>query len=236
MIRAAFLLFLAVPLHARPRLPRPGADELVLKALAGPSTSYAAVERVQVFLPGKKPKAMTIDRAFLPGGKLRLEHLAGRRKTAGPVELRLENEAPEKGLARLRSFYELTVSTGGVVAKRKTWKIELRAKKDGALRRALWVDRDSGVLMKRETYREGGELARRERLVKLALPGAVDPGAFATLVARKAWSPEGFFPAESSGAARTFTNGLESYRVEGGRVSGDIAEDDAARVLETAGK
>jgi hypothetical protein len=232
MIRLALLLLLAAPLHAKPRAPRPEADALLLKALAGPATSYTAVERVQVFLPGKKPKAMTIAVSALPGGKVRLASSAGRRKAPGPVELRLEDEPAAKGLARLRSLYELSVSTGGAVAKRKTWKVELRLKSNGSLRRIVWVDRDSGLLMKRETYRADGSLARRERLSKLALPAAVDPALLSGAAARKPWAPAGFFPA----AGGAFTNGLESYKVEGGRVTGDLAEDDAARVLESAGR
>lgn len=232
MIRLALLLLLAAPLHAKPRAPRPGPDELLLKALAGPATSYTAVERVQVFRPGKKPKAMTIEVSALPGGKFRLASAPGRRKKPGPVELRLEDEPAAKGLARLRSLYELSVTTGGVVAKRKTWKVELRLKSTGLLRRALWVDRESGLLMKRETYRTDGSLARRERLSKLALPAAVEPAPLSGAAARKPWAPAGFFPA----AGGSFTNGLESYAIKDGRVSGDLAEDDAARVLESAGR
>ena len=228
MIKLALALLLASPLHAKPRVPLPGADELVLKALSRPATSYAAVERVQVFLTGKKPKAMTVNVSALPGGKVRRE-LAGRKKKAGPVELRSEDEAAVKGLTRLRSLYELAVSTGGVVAKRKTWKLELRLKSNGVLRRALWVSRDEGLLMKRETYRDDGSLARRERLTKLELPAAVDPASFAGAAPRKPWTPDGFvFTGEKDGA-RVYSNGLESFSVKDGRASGDIAEDDAAR-------
>ncbi len=233
MIKPALvLLLLAAPLHAKPRAPRPGADELLLKALAGPATSYTAVERIQVFLPGKKPKAMTVAVSGLPGGKVRRATAAGRRKSPGLVELRLEDEPAAKGLSRLHSLYELSVSTGGVVAKRKTWKVELRLKPDNRLRRVLWIDRESGLLMKRETYRTDGSLARRERLSKLTLPAVVDPAALAGAAARKPWAPAGFFPA----AGGAFTNGLESYTVKDGRVTGDLAEDDAARVLEPAGR
>ncbi|MBI5246803.1 MAG: hypothetical protein HY923_06445 [Elusimicrobia bacterium] len=228
MIKLALVLLLAAPLHAKPRAPLPGADELILKMLTGPETSYVAVERVQVFAPGKKPKAMTVNIKAAPGGKIRRE-TAGRKKKPGPIELYVEDEPAGKRLARLRSLYELTVSTGGVVAKRKTWKLELRLKTSVVLRRALWVSRDEGLLMKRETYRDDGTLARRERLTKLELPAAVDAALFAGVAPKKPWTPSGVVLAGEKDGTRTYTNGLESYTVKDGRVSGDLAEDDAAR-------
>ncbi|MDP3544122.1 MAG: hypothetical protein Q8T11_16770 [Elusimicrobiota bacterium] len=234
---AVLLVLAALPLQAKPRTARPGADALILKALAGPATGYAAVERVQVFLPGKKPKALKVNVTALPSGRVRREVLPLRKKAASLVEVR-DPERPEAGLARLRSVYAISVSTGGVVAKRKTWKLELRLK-SGVLRRAWWVDRDSGLLMKRETYRDDGTLRRRERIVKLELP-APAPASFKLAPVAGPWSPEGFAFAGGGGGTRRFTNGLESYEVAeaGGKlvVTGDLAEDDAARVLEAHGK
>ena len=167
------LALTAIPLQAKPRAPLPDADAIVLKALAGPSTGYAAVERVQVFFPGKKPKALKARVEALPGGRVRRVVQSAKKGGSPMIQLRTgrDYEAPEKGLARLRGIYTLALSTGGVVAKRKTWKIELRLR-SGVLRRVMWVDRDSGLLMKRETYRDDGALRRRERIVKLELPAA----------------------------------------------------------------
>jgi hypothetical protein len=234
---AVLLALAAVPLQAKPRAPRPGADELLLKSLAGPSTGYAAVERVQVFRAGKKPKALKVEVTGLPG--LTRRAVLPPKKKAAPLVQLSRREKPEAALARLRSLYDLSVSTGGAVAKRKTWKVELRLR-NGALRRALWVDRDSGLLMKRETYRDDGSLARRERLVKLELPAPVDPASFGPVPAAGPWSPDGFVLAGESGGTSRYSNGLESYAVSraGGKlaVTGDLAEDDAARVLESAAK
>lgn len=234
---AVALVLAAVPLQAKPRALKPSADELILKMLAGPATSYVAVERVQVLLPGKKPKALKVNITAI-SERVRREVLPSRKKAASLVEIKVREKAGA-GLARLRSIYEIAVSTGGVVAKRKTWKIALRLK-SGTLRRALWVDRDSGLLMKRETYRDDGSLARRERLVKLDLPAAVDPATFASGPAVGPWVPDGFvFTGQSDGALH-FSNGLEAYAVSpAGKtfaVSGDLAEDDAARVLEPVDK
>ena len=231
---AVLLALIAVPLQAKPRAQKPGADALLLRALAGPATSYAAVERLQVFQAGKKPKALKVEVTSIPG-RVRRVVVPGKKKAAPLVEVR-ERERPEAGLSRLKTLYEIEVSTGGVVAKRKTWKLELRLK-SGTLRRALWVDRDSGLLMKRETYRDDGTLRRRERIVKLELPAPVQ-AVLREAPAAGPWTPDGFSFAGESGGARRYSNGLESFevRVVNGKpvVSGDLAEDDAARVLETA--
>lgn len=232
---AVLLVLAALPLQAKPRAARPGADALILKALAGPATGYAAMERVQVFLPGKKPKALKVNVTAQPWGQVRREVLPPKKKMSSLIEVR-DPEKPEAGLARLRALYEISVSTGGVVAKRKTWKLELRLK-SGVLRRAFWVDRDSGLLMKRETYRDDGTLRRRERIVKLELPAPVQ-ASFKIAPVSGPWTPEGFAFAGESGGTRRYTNGLETYEVSkaGGKllVTGDLAEDDAARVLESA--
>ena len=235
---AVLLVLSAVPLQAKPRAPRPGADELLLKTLAGPATSYAAVERVQVFMSGQKPKALKVRITALPGGRIRREVLPPRKKATPVVSIR-DSEAAEMGLTRLRAIYDLTVSTGGAVAKRKTWTVELR-RKNGMLRRTLWVDRDSGLLMKRETYRDDGTLARRERIVTLELPATVDPASMRATLPAGPWMPDGFLFTGESGGTRRYSNGLENYeiRLVGGKsvVSGDLAEDDAARILESVSK
>ncbi len=237
---AVILALCAMPSHAKPRAPRPGADALLLRMLSGPATSYAAVERVQIFSQGQKPKALKVNVTALRDGRVRREVLPPphKKKILPLVQFRGAQRA-EAGLARLRALYEVSVATGGVVAKRKTWKLELRLK-SGVLRRALWVDRDSGLLMKRETYRDDGSLRRRERLIKLELPAAVDASAFGVAPPPGTWAPDGFVFAGEIGGARRWSNGLESYelRTVGGKtvVSGDLAEDDAARVLEGAAK
>ena len=232
---ALLCLLGAAPLQAKPRAARPEADALLLRALSGPSTGYAAVERVQVFLAGRKPKALKVNVTAV-SGRVRREVLPSKRTGAPLVQVR-ELEAPAAGLARLRGIYDLSVSTGGAVAKRKTWRIDLRLK-SGHLRRSLWVDRDSGLLMKRETYRDDGTLARRERIVKLALPSAVDLAALKTAQASGLWAPDGYVFTGEAGGTRRWSNGLESYelRVVAGKtvVSGDLAEDDSARILESA--
>src|SRR4051812_39981061 len=97
----AALALSAATSQARPRAPLPGADALVLKALAGPATGYAAVERVQVFLPGKKAKALKANVTGAPG-LTRREILPPRKKAAPLIQVEAR-EKPEAGLARLRA-------------------------------------------------------------------------------------------------------------------------------------
>lgn len=227
---AVLLALAAVPCAARPRAPRPEADALLLRMLAGPATGYLAVERVQVFLPGRKPKALKAEVSALPGGRVR-RAVQPSRKKAAPLVWVEDPERPDAALARLKDLYSFSVSTGGVVAKRKTWKVDLRLK-SGLLRRTLWVDRGSGLLLKRETYRDDGSLRRRERVVKLDLPAAVPP--FAEVPPPGGWLPAGFVLSKEAEGVRSYTNGLESFsitRLSGGKtvVSGDLSEDDAAR-------
>src|SRR4051794_1697165 len=98
---AALLVLAAVPLHAKPRAPRPAADELILKMLTGPATSWMGVERVQVFLEGKKPKALKVEVSGLPGGRVRRAVFPPKKKAAPLVQVRVAEPAAA-GLSRLK--------------------------------------------------------------------------------------------------------------------------------------
>jgi|CXWL01.1.fsa_nt_gi outer membrane lipoprotein-sorting protein len=256
----------AVPLQAAPRAVKPGADELILKAL-GSTASYSAVERVQVFRAGAKPKASKALLSVFAGGKTRREVMVGRKKAPGMIHVRdgreisiywpskkklwrgpSAEETPEAALARLHSVYELSVYSGGRVAKRLTWRVNMRAP-GGALRRSLWVDRETGLALKREIYRADESLARRERIVKLELGAEVSPAALRleTPAGTEAavfnaapffprWSPDGFIPTDSGPSAMSFSDGADTYTIERSpdgkpTIKGDLAEDDAAKVL-----
>lgn len=261
------LLLAAVPLQAAPRTPKPGADELILRAL-GASASYSAVERVQVFRAGAKPKALKALLSVLPGGKTRREVMIGRKKAPAMIHVRdgreiviywpskkklwrgpSPEEAPAAALARLHSVYELSVYSGGRVAKRLTWRVNMRTA-SGALRRSLWVDRETGLALKREIYRADESLARRERIVKLEMgveispallrletPSATEAVAFNAPPFYPRWAPDGFIPTDSSPTSMSFSDGADTYTIErpsaGGKpvIKGDLTEDDAAKVL-----
>jgi len=239
-MRAELLLLLAlsaVPAAARSRAPRalPAAEELILKAFSPPQASYRARERVQVFAEGRKPRGRTFLRTAASDGRMRLETLPGPKSAKAsvvfirgggtaslswPARKRFwtgpsSAETSQEMLERLKAFYSLSVSTGGRVAKRATWRVDLRLP-GGRLRRSLWVDRLGGLLLKRETYRNDGSLIRRERVMKietslqtsesdfsLKVPeGSVSTDWSAPLTASSAsssplvpgWIPDGFLP------------------------------------------
>lgn len=246
-------LLLAVPAASR-ELPEAGA--LLVAALSSPATGYAAQGRIQSFAPGRKPKALSMTIYFLPDGRLRREVRAGPRKA--PEQIYVEDgerrelywpklamawkgtvthESAELRAERLRSLYAISVSTGGRVVKRAAWRLDLRAP-DGVLRRAYWLDRADGLLLKCEEYRPDGSLIRRERLTSLSaanpepslfrldLPpgtpvaaltaprGAAEPGAI-----YPRWIPDGFLALEArvdgAGEARTYAvvygDGVETF-------------------------
>lgn len=238
------LALLAAPASARPRAVRtlPEAGELIVKALAGPSVGYMGLERVQVFRPGAKPKGVTVEVSARPG-LLRRETRMGKRKTSGLVSVRdgktvtlswpaqkrqwsgLElQETPEAGLARLRALYQMSVSTGGHVAKLATWRVDLTAP-GRRLRRSLWVARDSGLLLKTEDYRPDGTLARRRRFTKLTLPAKPEDSLFrseppagarpaaAFMPSFPRWVPDGFMLVESTATRVRYSDGAASVAV-----------------------
>lgn len=241
------LIVLATPAAAR-NLPAP--DGLILKALAGPATGYSGLERVQMFRPGAKPKGVTVAVSALPGGRMRRETKLGRKKTAGlicvrdgrtvslswPAQKRLWSgpehvETPEAGLARLRALYEMSVSTGGRVAKRATWRVNLAAP-GGKIRRSLWVARDGGLLLKSESYRPDGALARRQRFTKLTLPAEPDAALFrleppagvrpaaAFAPGFPRWAPDGFMLVEAGAARVRYSDGAANVVIAQAGLSG----------------
>ncbi|MFI5362222.1 MAG: hypothetical protein ACHQ49_09655 [Elusimicrobiota bacterium] len=250
----AFLL-LAAPATAL-ELPDPAA--LLVAAFTAPAKGYTAHGRIQSFAPGRKPKALGMTVYYLPDGRLRREVRA--HAGAEPEQVFIDDGTrqrlywPKLGTlwtgrsadddaasraARLRALYAVSVSTGGRVAGRATWRLNLTAP-DGGLRRALWVARDGGLLLKCEEYRLDGTLLRRERLTalvelnpdpalfRLEVPpgtpeapmtaprGAAEPGAVSPR-----WIPDGFLALESrvekSGGGRVsavgYGDGVETFTI-----------------------
>jgi hypothetical protein len=255
---AAAILLAALPAAARTRAPKniPDADQALAKIAAFPSQPCLAHGRIQFFREGKKPKGIGTTVYTRPDGFLRREILEkgphepaamvitddGREQTLSIAKLgrvwagAIPRESESEALARLKSIYDISVSTGGHVAKKKTWRIDFRAP-GGALRRSFWVDRESGLLLKTEEYRYDGTLARRERIVKLEMPaenpplgtsGAdrapnaqplipADPPVPGTSTRFPRWMPLGFLPlearAESGGARIAYGDGASRYSV-----------------------
>ncbi|HXS99961.1 MAG TPA: hypothetical protein VN915_04760 [Elusimicrobiota bacterium] len=227
----ATIASLSAPAAARER---PDAAELLVAALSSPATGYEAQGRIQSFAPGRKPRALGMTVYFLPDGRLRREVRASPRKPAEQVYIEdggrrelywpalatawkgtVTHESAADRAARLLALYSVSVSTGGRVVKRATWRLDLRGP-DGVLRRAYWVDRAEGLLLKCEEYRPDGSLLRRERLTALGA-ARPDQGLFrldlppdtpvASLTAPRGaavpgagfprWIPDGFLALES---------------------------------------
>ncbi len=248
LIIVAGVLFAASASALGAATERPDADALLLAALSAPTSGYVARGRIQSFSPGRKPKALGMIVYCLPNGRLRREvrtrpRFAPEQIYVGDGSQRslywpklgtlwgavMADEPAAEAAARLRSLYEVSVATGGRVAKHETWRLDLRAP-DGRLRRALWVDRASGLVLKSEDYRLDGALLRRERLTALAEENP-DPGFFrlepppGTRAARMTaprgpndpdavfplWIPDGFLALASSvegaGLSRTLAIG-----------------------------
>ena len=187
------LSLLAGPAAAA-RLPRPEPAALLDAALAEPATAYTARVRVQFFDERGKSQAQTREVVWAGPGRERVDSYA-KRKTPSMTRVRDGGEEtvvmpalkrawrgpraePDPGVARrhrdrLHALYDLSVSTGGQVAKRPTWRLELRSKADGKVRRVLWVDRATSFPLKREDYRLDGTLRLRERTLRWQ-PGAAE--------------------------------------------------------------
>jgi hypothetical protein len=267
-----------LPAAAARRAPRPSAGALILKAFAAPGAPLRGRERVQFFPPGGKPRGMTALVTVLADGSSRREWPALKRvkhplvlvRTAGRAELwwpkkgelisgPASAETPEAALARLKSFYSLAVSTGGHVAKRRTWRVDLLGR-DGRLRRSLWVGRKTGLLLKTEDYRADGTLMRRRRYLKLEFPARADAadlrlqvpdgarrlswseperGGAVTGARAPRWLPDGFLPVSVSrdggAVVALYSDGAATVAVTEPRgraatASGDLPDDELARV------
>jgi outer membrane lipoprotein-sorting protein len=248
---AAFLC--SPPAAARGREAPPDADAVLLSALSAPATGYAATGRIQSFAPEAKPKALGLREYYLPDGRFRREILRGPGKPAELVYVSdgsrrslywpklatmwtgtPPKESPEQSAARLKSLYEVSITTGGRVAKHATWRLNFTAP-GGRLRRALWADRSTGMMLKCEEYRLDGTLARRERFTTIE-PASPDPGLFrlepppgtpeAALTAPRGagegaryprWIPDGFLAlalrTEDRSAVVEYGDGVASFTI-----------------------
>lgn len=238
-------LCLALPAAASRRAP-PAPEELLARALAAPAAPCAARLRVQAFSPSGQAKAQSRFVQYGGAGRRRVEGFA---RKAGPLSLLIVEDGsrrltawpkarrawlgplPAGGAAaeaaRLSSLYDLSVSTGGRVAGKAAWRLDLRSKADGRLRRSLWIEKNGGLTLRREDYRPDGGLLRRERVSRVLPPGfAADafaakppdgtPAESSTApfsgapaaVPLPRWLPDGFVPLDASGATASFTDGL----------------------------
>ena len=79
----------------------------------------------------------------------------------------------------LAANYEVTLSTGGRVARRAVWLLELRSRSDHSLRRRLWADKKRGLVLRSESYLPDGTLISGMRFKRVAFSKPPDPALFA---------------------------------------------------------
>lgn len=235
MTRSSLLLtlLLAAPAFAARKAEVPPPADLLALALH-PTASYRGRGRVQLFPAAGKPRSQHIRVEAAPGGRYHKAFAPSLKKAAALVQcsdgktvslLHVRSGTHWKGPApddaaehsrRLSELYELAASTGSPVARRSTWRLDFRDRA-GVLRRAWWLDRRTGAVLRREQFRADGSLERRERLSRFE-EAALEDSVFAPPSAparpwaepgAPRWRPEGFVPLESrrDGARRVLGYG-----------------------------
>ena len=74
-----------------------------------------------------------------------------------------------KGLQRVASKYDVSIVRGERLLDRPCTRLEITREADGQLAERLWVDRNSGLLLRRETYQGHDKLLRMVAYLKLDL-------------------------------------------------------------------
>ena len=222
--------FLAVPAGAAPRRAPPAAAELYRASIATSSRTYAFLVRVQSFDRAGKAKAQYWRLRSGPHGT-RIE--AAAKRDAAPAMLEAINPEkrmqawPQAGRAWIGpavaadvsvelAMYDLAVSTGGRVAKQATWRLDMRSKADGRLRRSWWIGKKFLRALRREDYRRDASILRRERVIRIEeiRSGKADflaeiPDGAAPSSRPAIWTPVGFVPLEIyAGASLVYGDGL----------------------------
>lgn len=97
--------------------------------------------------------------------------------SGGPADPLFKRFGPEEEFEQLAENYAAAVVSGGRVAGRSCWKLELRSRADNALARRLWVDRATRLVLRCESFRPDGSLIEAMRFTRLGL-GPQDAASF----------------------------------------------------------
>jgi hypothetical protein len=188
----AFSLAAAL-LAALPAAAETGARALLTRALTPPAAAYALEYKILVY---PKPKAsgakvrpvsqVRTARWSPPAERLLRMHRrrgaqavffetesAGVRTAAWPEKsaywrFRVRAPSPSERAALLLSRFEISAGPGGRQASRPAERLDMR-EKGGRLRASWWIDRETGLVLRRDDYRPDGSLQRRERALSLTL-------------------------------------------------------------------
>ncbi|HVM13908.1 MAG TPA: sigma-E factor regulatory protein RseB domain-containing protein [Egibacteraceae bacterium] len=85
----------------------------------------------------------------------------------------VNHDDAEKAVAALEEKYEVAVTGEDRLLDRPSTRLEVRQRADGSLRERLWVDEDTGLLLRRESFEGAGRRLRLIAYLSLDLrPGA----------------------------------------------------------------
>ncbi len=236
--------FLTAPAGAAPRRAPPVATELFGAAIATSSRTTVELVRVQSFDHSGKAKAQYWQRSMGPEG-VRIEAAAKRHAPLALLEVINSKKRmqawPQAGRAWIGpavvtkedvelTMYDLSVSTGGRVAGQATWRLDMRSKADGRVRRSWWIGKKGPRILRREDYRRNGTILRRERVIKTeqtqlgkAAFLAEVPGGLAVSTRPTIWTPIGYVPLERSWeTSQIYGDGLRQIVLSATRV--DVAK------------
>ncbi|MBI5209074.1 MAG: hypothetical protein HY927_03780 [Elusimicrobia bacterium] len=184
------MLLLGAPGWAARTAALPDPVETLARGLAGPSVSYDGTVSVRGAKGRSKkmrvrcaPPACRREIVDSKGAALLVVVTDGARewvfdKRLNKVWQGAGPGSPEEGKA-YAAHYRIAVSTGGRVAGRPSWRVELSPKSGVALRRRLWIDREQGLILRDESYLPDGTTVSKSRYSRVAYGVSHDAGLFA---------------------------------------------------------
>ena len=201
--RILILCVCAFPGSAAARSARlPEAMEVLRQSLEPPKAAYSA-ELTLLRPEGEagRSRSQRVRLIFSPPGLYRRELLGpsrevrqvivedgrsewiydqARRKVwqGEPADPLFKRFGPDEEFDRIGANYDISIATGAPVAGRATWLLELRGRSGAALARRFWVDRQSVIVLRGETFRQDGTWAGSAVCDRLQLGAAPDPELF----------------------------------------------------------
>ncbi|MBI5622947.1 MAG: hypothetical protein HY924_04125 [Elusimicrobia bacterium] len=192
---ACLILLASSPAWAAAKPALPEAAQVLEAALAGPAVSFEATAYVKLGKARSKKAMVRCSpssehaascRREFPGAKAGAGFITA---TDGAKEWAFDKalnrvwegpaSAPSRSLAQeAQARYRVSLSTGGKVAGRLTWRLELQPRSPAALGRRLWVDREHGLILKDEAVLPDGKVALRTRFSKVTFGVRHDPALF----------------------------------------------------------
>lgn len=176
-LTGAFLLF-------NGRGVRIDASQCLHRAYSGQNTAtYEGSVESTVFLQGRKIETQSriyhqrdierVDYSLSPSNRAIVVTTAGETKTYSPAHklLTITKSASPSGLDRLAVIlksYDITARTNGQVAGRTVDLLEFTPKTDGNPSKKLWVDHDTGVILKSESISSSGKLISRMEFTNIS--------------------------------------------------------------------